>query len=130
MDKVALGAGFLRVLRFPLPIFIPPTAPQSPSSIIWVWHNRPVPAVPSGLSLTSLKNKKKNSRTKYYIAQSDFYIRIICDTIFWWVGYVAGIGKRENGYGFEGKRSYARPWRTMEGNIKTDLKGKICEAVD
>jgi hypothetical protein len=25
-------AGFLRVLRFPLPIFIPPIAPQSPSS--------------------------------------------------------------------------------------------------
>jgi hypothetical protein len=23
VDKVALGAGFLRVLRFPLPIFIP-----------------------------------------------------------------------------------------------------------
>jgi hypothetical protein len=29
------GAGFLRVLRFPLPIFIPPLAPQSPSPIIW-----------------------------------------------------------------------------------------------
>jgi hypothetical protein len=27
------GAGFLRVLRFPLPIFIPPIALQSPSSI-------------------------------------------------------------------------------------------------
>jgi hypothetical protein len=26
------GAGFLRVLRFPLPFFIPPVAPQSPSS--------------------------------------------------------------------------------------------------
>jgi hypothetical protein len=24
------GAGFLQVLRFPLPIFIPPVAPQSP----------------------------------------------------------------------------------------------------
>jgi hypothetical protein len=29
------GASFLRVLRFPLPIFIPLIAPQSPSSIIW-----------------------------------------------------------------------------------------------
>jgi hypothetical protein len=28
------GADFLRVLRFPLPIFIPPIAPQSPSPII------------------------------------------------------------------------------------------------
>jgi hypothetical protein len=34
------GAGFLRVLRFPLPILIPPTAPQS-SSIIRVWYNSP-----------------------------------------------------------------------------------------
>jgi hypothetical protein len=46
------GAGFLRLLRLPLQIFIPPTAPQSPSSIIWRWYNRPVvAAVPSGLSL-------------------------------------------------------------------------------
>jgi hypothetical protein len=29
-----IRAVFLRVLRFPLPIFIPPIAPQSPSSII------------------------------------------------------------------------------------------------
>jgi hypothetical protein len=35
------GAGFLRVLRFPLPILIPPTAPHS-SSIIRGWYNRPV----------------------------------------------------------------------------------------
>jgi hypothetical protein len=31
------GAGFLRAIRFPLPIFIPPIAPQSPSPIIWGW---------------------------------------------------------------------------------------------
>jgi hypothetical protein len=35
------GTGFLRVLRFPLPIFIPPIAPQSASPIIWGWYNRP-----------------------------------------------------------------------------------------
>jgi hypothetical protein len=35
-------AGFLRVLRFPLPIFIPPIAPQSSSPIIWGWYNRPI----------------------------------------------------------------------------------------
>jgi hypothetical protein len=33
-------AGFLRVFRFPLPIFIPPITPQSPSSIIWAWYKR------------------------------------------------------------------------------------------
>jgi hypothetical protein len=35
------GAGFLRVLRFHLPILISPIAPQSPSSIIRGWYNRP-----------------------------------------------------------------------------------------
>jgi hypothetical protein len=35
------GAGFVRVLLFPLQIRIPPIAPQSPSSIIWGWYNRP-----------------------------------------------------------------------------------------
>jgi hypothetical protein len=54
------GAGFLRVLRFPLPIFIPPVSPQSPSSIIWGWYNGPeVAAVPSGLSPTPLTIIKK-----------------------------------------------------------------------
>jgi hypothetical protein len=38
------GAGFLRVLRFPQPIFIPPISPQSPSPIIRGWYNRPVVA--------------------------------------------------------------------------------------
>jgi hypothetical protein len=49
------GAGFLRVLRFPVPIFLPPIAPQSPSSIIWGLYNRPkVAAAPSGLSPTPI----------------------------------------------------------------------------
>jgi hypothetical protein len=34
-------AGFLLVLRFPLPILIPPTTPHSSSSIIRGWYNRP-----------------------------------------------------------------------------------------
>jgi hypothetical protein len=49
------GAGFLRVLRFPLPNFIPPIAPQSPSPIIWGWYNRPEVAAVEG---TPLKKKK------------------------------------------------------------------------
>jgi hypothetical protein len=35
------GTGFLRVLRLPLPILIPPTTPHS-SSIMWGWYNRPI----------------------------------------------------------------------------------------
>jgi hypothetical protein len=38
--QISTGAGFLPVLRFPLPILIPPTAPHS-SSILWGWYNRP-----------------------------------------------------------------------------------------
>jgi hypothetical protein len=50
------GAGFLRVIRFPLPNFMPLIAPQSPSYIIWGSYNRTVVAsVPSGLSLTPLR---------------------------------------------------------------------------
>jgi hypothetical protein len=36
------GAGFLRLFQFPLPILITPIAPQSSSSIIWGWYNRPI----------------------------------------------------------------------------------------
>jgi hypothetical protein len=54
VDKVALGQVFSEYFCF-LPIFSPPIAPQSLSSIIWGWYNRPiVAAVPSGLSLTPL----------------------------------------------------------------------------
>jgi hypothetical protein len=34
--------GFLQVLRFLLPILIPPTASHSSSSIIRGWYNRPI----------------------------------------------------------------------------------------
>jgi hypothetical protein len=55
------GAGFLRVLGFPLPILIPQTAPYS--SIIWGWYNRPVVAdVPSGLSLTPPQETERKLR--------------------------------------------------------------------
>jgi hypothetical protein len=48
-------ADFLRALPFPLSIFIPPIAPQSPSSISWGLYSRPVvAAVSSGLTLTPL----------------------------------------------------------------------------
>jgi hypothetical protein len=67
------GAGFLQVLRFPLPIFIPPISPQSPSSIIWGLYNRPeVAAVPSGLSPTPLIKKYIK---KYFRVLSRFSCR-------------------------------------------------------
>jgi hypothetical protein len=53
------GAGLLVVLRFPMPIIIPPIAPVT---IIWGWYNGPVVvAASSGFSLTALTSKKKPS---------------------------------------------------------------------
>jgi hypothetical protein len=53
------GAGFIRVLRFPLPTLIPPTAPCS-SSIIRSWFNKPTYKVDS---VSSHPKKKKRSMT-------------------------------------------------------------------
>jgi hypothetical protein len=56
-------AGFLRVLRFPPPILIPPTAPHSSSSISTVAGTvgQIVADVPSGLSPTPPQETKKKS---------------------------------------------------------------------
>jgi hypothetical protein len=68
-------------------IFIPPTAPQSPSSIIWALYNMPeVAAVPSGLSSTPLIKKinKKYISFVYYGKQPHLpqlcgeYWRLLC----------------------------------------------------
>jgi hypothetical protein len=57
MDKIGAGADFLRVLRFPLAIFIPPIYPQSPSPIIRGWYNTPVVAALSKVPPHKLKKK-------------------------------------------------------------------------
>jgi hypothetical protein len=52
------GARLLRVLRFSLPIFIPPISPQSPSPIIRGWYNRSVVAAVPKVPPHKLKKKK------------------------------------------------------------------------
>jgi hypothetical protein len=52
-----VGVGFLRVLRFPLPILIPSTAPQSSSGAGTI--GKIVAYVPNGLSLTPPQGTKK-----------------------------------------------------------------------
>jgi trimethylamine:corrinoid methyltransferase-like protein len=52
-------AGFLQVLRFPLPILIPPAAPYSSSITRAGTIGQLVAEVPSGLSLTPLRKLKK-----------------------------------------------------------------------
>jgi hypothetical protein len=62
------GAGFLRVLRFPLPILIPSTAPHSSLSSGAGTIGQIVADVPSGLSLTVPKeNNKQNVQVTGYI---------------------------------------------------------------
>jgi hypothetical protein len=52
VNKVALGQVFSEYFCLPLPIFIPPIALHSQSSINWGLYSRPgVTAVPNGLSL-------------------------------------------------------------------------------
>jgi hypothetical protein len=58
MDISGAGAGFLRELRFSLPIYIPSASPQSSSPITRGWQNRPgVAAVPIA-SQSRIKKKK------------------------------------------------------------------------
>jgi hypothetical protein len=54
------GAGFLGILRFPLPILIPPTVPHSLSIIRGCYNRKTVADVPSGLSLTPPQEIKIN----------------------------------------------------------------------
>jgi hypothetical protein len=79
------GAGFLRVLRFPLPILIPPTASQSSSSGADT-VGQLVADVPSGISLTPhleityMKRGPKESfriaaMLLFYILQKRRYMR-------------------------------------------------------
>jgi hypothetical protein len=55
------GAGFLRVLRFPRRILIPPTDPNSSSIIRGGTIGQLVAVVPSGLSLTQLNKLNFNN---------------------------------------------------------------------
>jgi hypothetical protein len=67
------GAGFLQLLRFPLPILIPPTAPHSPSSIIWDWYNRPI-------SVRRTKWTQSHSTTRKHIVDKKEILRTASNT--------------------------------------------------
>jgi hypothetical protein len=59
------GASFLLVLRFPLPILIPPTAPQS-SSTIRGWYNRPISGRRTKWSQSHPTPRKKKTTVLLY----------------------------------------------------------------
>jgi hypothetical protein len=82
-------AGFLRVLRFPLSIFIPTIAPQSPSYVIWGWYNGPiVAAVPSGLSFTPLIIKKiMNTNHVVFVSSFPSYYLMV-SRYLWKTGFI------------------------------------------
>jgi hypothetical protein len=62
------GIGFLRVLRFPLPICTPPTAPHSSSSIIRGWYNRPNMGRRTKWTHSQPMRKIKKNKTSIMIA--------------------------------------------------------------
>jgi hypothetical protein len=59
-ERSGAGVGFLRVLRFPLPILIPPTAPYTSSGAGTI--GQLVADVPNGLCLTPPQETKKKSK--------------------------------------------------------------------
>jgi hypothetical protein len=73
------GAGFLRVLRFPLPV-IPPTAAYSSSSTIRGWYSSPVAAsvLLDLIPLDHSKNKESSTQlgriTSYNSSQCSLFI--------------------------------------------------------
>jgi hypothetical protein len=83
------GVGFLRVLWLPLPIFIPPISPQSPSPIIRGWYNRTVvaavPKVPPHRLKKSQFFLRYDSRKYSYIQL--VLIRLLIKAIYYWTAW-------------------------------------------
>jgi hypothetical protein len=72
-EQSGTGVGFLQVLRFPPPIFIPQTASQSPS-IIWCWYNRPICGRSSNWSSNwTQSHPTKNIKNKWYQHENTKY---------------------------------------------------------
>jgi hypothetical protein len=73
------GTGFLRVLRFPLQILIPPTAPHSSSISSGAGTiGQLVADVPSGLSLTpSQETKTKLNNFFFYVIYDSYNIIVL-----------------------------------------------------
>jgi hypothetical protein len=62
---------FLLVLRFPLPILIPPTAPHSSSSIIRGWYNRQISGRRTKWTQSHpTPRNSKRTKSKYWIGGS------------------------------------------------------------
>jgi hypothetical protein len=80
------GASFIRVLRFSLPISIPPISPQSPSPIIRGWYNRPVMAAVPKVPPHELKKKPINMLycTWFFLREHVFRmaLRMVNELIF------------------------------------------------
>jgi hypothetical protein len=75
------GAGFLRVLRFPLPIFIPPIAPK-----IIIYHrglyNRPKRPQYQGLRYLGTQSHPTNNKKKYPQTSAAIFISTFISFIY------------------------------------------------
>jgi hypothetical protein len=63
---------------FPLPIFIPPISPQSPSLIIRGWYNRPVVAAVPKVQPHKCKKKKKKKNPHWWRIFVLFLKKLLC----------------------------------------------------
>jgi hypothetical protein len=95
VDKVALLVGFLRVLRIPLPILNPLTAPHSSSSIFRGWYYEPI----SGRcakwtqSHPTPRNKKNTVEVKdpFSYTSTSPYVFVDCCLITWLIAGITSV---------------------------------------
>jgi hypothetical protein len=77
------GAGFLQVLQFPLPIRIPPIAPQS-LSIICGWYKRPNRGCSTKWTQSNPMRKIKNTRCEVWTEWAGHSQQSLHTTIDFW----------------------------------------------
>jgi hypothetical protein len=91
-EQSGTEAGFLRVLRFPLPIFIPPIASHSSSSIIRGWYHKPISGRCTKCTLSHPSPKKETTFQKVVLWREPqihtLFMKshlILCknNTVFW-----------------------------------------------
>jgi hypothetical protein len=68
VDNVALEQASSQVLQFPLPISIPPIAPQLSPFFIWGWYNRPNSGRRTKWTQSHPMRKKKHTQSEILIS--------------------------------------------------------------
>jgi hypothetical protein len=91
MDKSGAGAGFLRQLRFPLPIYIPSASPQSSSLSQYARSGRSVNSLTNQMKNTWHWRKLYNEKYRNLHYSSDIMMKSIRTR---WAGHAGRMGRK------------------------------------